>query len=79
MRVMVLLKATADSEAGTLPSTELLAAMGNFNEALMTAGILLSGEGLHPTSRGKRVAFYGAARTVIDGPFAATNELVAGF
>lgn len=79
MRVMVLVKATAESEAGVMPSTELLTAMGKFNEALAEAGILLAGEGLHPSSRGKRVAFDGAARTVVDGPFAATGELVAGF
>jgi hypothetical protein len=79
MRVMVLVKATADSEAGTMPSTELLEAMGKYNEALVEAGILLAGEGLHPSSRGKRIAFDGEGRTVIDGPFAATGELVAGF
>ena len=79
MRVMVLVKATADSKAGTMPSAEILAAMGAFNQALIAAGILLAGEGLHPSSSGKRVAFDGAARTVIDGPFAATGELVAGF
>ncbi|MBP0443259.1 YciI family protein [Roseomonas sp. SSH11] len=79
MRVMVLVKATADSEAGTMPSTELLGAMGRYNEELMKAGILLSGEGLHPSSQGKRVAFDGPGREVIDGPFAATGELVAGF
>ncbi|PTQ12124.1 dehydrogenase [Sphingomonas oleivorans] len=79
MRVMVLVKATKDSEAGIMPSTELLAAMGKFNEELADAGILLMGEGLHPSSKGKRVAFDGAGRTVIDGPFAETRELVAGF
>ena len=79
MRVMVLVKATADSEAGTMPSTELLAAMGQFNEELVRAGILLAGEGLKPSAQGKRVAFDGPRRTVIDGPFAATGELVAGF
>jgi len=79
MRVMVLVKATADSEAGRLPSTELLEAMGRFNEALIEAGILLAGEGLQPSSKGKRVAFDGPDRTVVDGPFAATGELVAGF
>ncbi len=79
MRVMVLVKATKDSEAGTMPSTELLAAMGQFNEVLVDAGILLSGDGLKPSSQGKRVAFDGPSRTVIDGPFAATSELVAGF
>jgi hypothetical protein len=79
MRVMVLVKATADSEAGAMPSTELLTEMGRFNEALVDAGILQAGEGLHPSSKGKRVAFDGPERTVIDGPFAATGELVAGF
>jgi hypothetical protein len=79
MRVMVLVKATEDSEAGHLPSTELLTAMGRFNQELADAGILLAGEGLHPSSKGKRVAFDGAARSVIDGPFGATGELVAGF
>jgi hypothetical protein len=79
MRVMVLVKATKDSEAGLMPSTELLAAMGKFNEELVEAGIMQAGEGLHPSSKGKRVAFEGASRTVVDGPFAATNELVAGF
>jgi hypothetical protein len=79
MRVMVLVKATTDSEAGTMPSTELLEAMGRFNEELAKAGVLLAGEGLHPSSKGKRVAFDGPGRTVIDGPFAETRELVAGF
>jgi hypothetical protein len=79
MRVMVLVKATKDSEAGLMPSTELMEAMGRFNEELVQAGILLAGEGLHPSSKGKRVAFDGAGRTVTDGPFAATGELVAGF
>lgn len=79
MRVMVLVKATAESEAGQMPSTELMAAMGAFNEELVKAGIMQAGEGLHPSSRGKRVAFDGAERRVIDGPFAATGELVAGF
>jgi hypothetical protein len=79
MRVIVLVKATKDSEAGTMPSTELLAAMGKYNEELANAGIMLSGEGLHPSMKGKRVAFVGAKRTVIDGPFAETKELVAGF
>ncbi len=79
MRVMVMVKATTDSEAGVMPSTELLAAMGKYNEELVNAGILLSGEGLHPSSRGKRVAFDGPSRTVIDGPFAETKELIAGF
>jgi hypothetical protein len=79
MRVMVLVKATKDSEAGIMPSTELLAAMGKYNEELVNAGILLAGEGLHPSSKGKRVAFDGPRRSVIDGPFKETRELVAGF
>ena len=79
MRVMVLVKATKESEAGVMPSTELLAAMGKFNEELVKAGIMLAGEGLKPSSQGKRVAFDGPSRTVIDGPFAETRELVAGF
>ena len=79
MRVMVLVKATADSEAGVMPSTELLEAMGRFNEELTDAGILVAGEGLKPSADGKRVAFDGTGRTVTDGPFAATGELVAGF
>jgi len=79
MRVMVMVKATEDSEAGTLPSTELLEAMGRYNEELIGAGIMMAGEGLHPSSKGKRVAFDGPGRTVIDGPFAETRELVAGF
>ena len=79
MRVMVLVKATEDSEAGMLPSTELLSAMGKFNEELVAAGIMKAGEGLKPSSAGKRVAFDGPGRMVIDGPFAETKELVAGF
>jgi hypothetical protein len=79
MRVMVLVKATKESEAGIMPSTELLAAMGKYNEELVNAGILQAGEGLHPSVKGKRVAFDGPSRTVIDGPFAQTSELVAGF
>ncbi|GEP02333.1 YciI family protein [Methylobacterium oxalidis] len=79
MRVMVLVKATKDSEAGMTPSRELLEAMGRFNEDLVDAGIMLAGEGLHPSATGKRVAFDGPSRTVIDGPFAETGELVAGF
>ena len=79
MRVMVLVKATAESEAGVMPSSELLEAMGKYNEELAKAGVLLAGEGLHPSSKGKRVAFDGPSRTVIDGPFAETRELVAGF
>ncbi|MCG7363293.1 YciI family protein [Roseomonas sp. ACRSG] len=76
---MVLVKATQDSEAGTMPPPELLEAMGKYNEELAKAGILLAGEGLKPSSQGKRVAFDGADRTVTDGPFPATGELVAGF
>ncbi len=79
MRVMVLVKATADSEAGQMPSTELMEEMGRFNEALAEAGLLLAGEGLHPSAKGRRVRFDGTGRTVIDGPFPATAELVAGF
>ena len=79
MRVMVMVKATSESEAGKMPSTELLAAMGNFNEELVKAGVLLAGEGLHPSAKGKRVRFSGSQRTVIDGPFTETKELVAGF
>ena len=79
MRVMVIVKATEDSEAGVMPSTELLKAMGSFNDELVTAGVMLAGEGLHPSSRGKRVAFDGPERTVIDGPFAETAALAAGF
>ena len=79
MRVAVLVKATEDSEAGVMPPTELLEAMGNFNEELINAGLMLAGEGIKPSSQGKRVAFDGDSRTVIDGPFAATGELVAGF
>ena len=79
MRVMVLVKATEQSEAGQMPSTELLEAMGRYNEELVKAGVMLAGEGLHPTARGARVRFDGASRTVVDGPFAETKELVAGF
>jgi hypothetical protein len=79
VRVMVLVKASAESEAGEMPTTELLEAMGRYNEELLKAGIMKAGEGLKPSSAGKRVAFDGAGRTVIDGPFAATSELVAGF
>jgi hypothetical protein len=79
MRVMVMVKATSESEAGIMPTPELLEAMGKFNEALVEAGIMLAGEGLHASARGKRVAFDGASRTVVDGPFPATGELVAGF
>jgi hypothetical protein len=79
MRVMVLVKASKDSEAGVMPGQELLTAMGKFNEELVKAGVMLAGEGLHPSSRGKRVRFGSGARTVIDGPFAETKELLAGF
>jgi hypothetical protein len=79
MRVMVIIKADADSEAGVMPSEELLTAMGNYNEELVKAGIMLAGEGLHPSSKGKRVRFSGDTRTVIDGPFAEAKELIAGF
>ena len=79
MRFMVMVKATADSEAGVMPSEELLTAMGNYNEQLTKAGILLAGEGLHPSSKGARIRFSGSNRTVIDGPFSETKELVAGF
>lgn len=79
MRVMVIVKATKDSEAGVLPSKELLTAMGKYNEELVKAGIMLAGEGLKPSSKGKRVRFSGSKRTVIDGPFAETKELIAGY
>jgi hypothetical protein len=79
MRVMVMIKADKDTEAGVMPSRELLAAMGQYNEELVKAGIMLAGEGLHPSSKGKRVRFSGSKRTVIDGPFAETKELLAGF
>ena len=79
MRVMVLVKASPDSEAGVMPSEELLAQMGRFNEELVQAGVMLAGEGLQPSSKGARVHFSGKQRTVIDGPFAETRELVAGF
>ena len=79
MRVMVIIKATKDSEAGVLPSAQLLADMGKFNEELVKAGILLAADGLQPSSRGKRVRFSGDKRTVIDGPFAETKELIAGY
>ena len=79
MRVMVLVKATADSEKGILPQPEMFEAMGRFNEELVNAGILLAADGLTPSSKGKRIAFDGARRAVIDGPFAETKELVAGF
>lgn len=79
MRVMVLVKANQDSEAGALPTQEQFAAMARFNEELVRAGVMLAGEGLHPSFRGKRVRFDGDQRTVIDGPFAETKELIAGF
>src|SRR5262245_21165736 len=79
MRFMVLVKASKDSEAGVMPSREILTEMGKFNEELVKAGVMLAGEGLHPTSKGKRVRFEGTKRTVIDGPFTETKELVAGF
>lgn len=79
MRVMVIVKATADSEAGMMPSAELMEAMGQYNEELAKAGIMLSGDGLKPSAQGRRVAFDGAARIVMDGPFAETKELIAGY
>ena len=79
MRFMILVKATKDSEAGKMPDETMLAEMGKFNEELVKAGVMLAGEGLHPSSKGARVRFSGAKRTVIDGPFTETKELVAGF
>ena len=79
MRFMVIVKATKDSEAGKMPSQKLLAEMGRFNEELVKAGIMQAGEGLHPSSKGARVKFSGSKRTVVDGPFTETKELVAGF
>jgi hypothetical protein len=79
MRYMILIKADKDTEAGVMPDEKLLTEMGNFNEELAKAGVLVSGEGLHPSSKGARVKFSGAKRTVIDGPFAETKELVCGF
>jgi hypothetical protein len=79
MRFMVMVKATKDSEAGKMPDEKLLSAMGKFNEELVKAGVMLAGEGLHPSSKGKRVRFSGSQRTVVDGPFTETKELVAGF
>jgi len=79
MRVMVIIKATKDSEAGVMPSEKLLADMGKFNEELVKAGVMQAGEGLHPSSKGKRVLFSGGKKKVVDGPFAETKELVAGF
>jgi hypothetical protein len=79
MRVMVIIKANERSEAGVMPTEELLIEMGKYNEELIKAGVMLAGEGLHPSSNGRRVRFSGAERTVIDGPFAETKELIAGF
>ena len=79
MRVLVLIKATEESEAGVMPSQELLTEMGNFNEELVKAGVMLAGDGLHPSSKGVRVVFSGGERKVIDGPFAETKELLAGY
>jgi hypothetical protein len=79
MRVMVIVKATKNSEAGVMPSEKLLTEMGNYNEELVKAGILLAGEGLHPSSKGKRIKFSGGKRTVVDGPFTETKELIAGY
>ena len=79
MRFIVLVKASSESEAGIMPSTELLTAMGKFNEELVNAGVMLAGEGLHPSSKGARVNFSGSKTTVVDGPFAEAKELVAGF
>ena len=79
MRVLVIVKANEHSEAGEMPSSELLRAMGDYNDELVKAGIMLAGEGLHPSSKGKRVRFSGAKRSVLDGPFAETKELIAGF
>ena len=79
MRVIVFVKASKESEAGQMPTTEILDAMGKYNEQLVKAGVMLAGEGLHPSSKGKRVKFSGSQRTVIDGPFAETKELIAGY
>ena len=79
MRFMVVVKATKNSEAGMLPTKDLLAAMGRFNDELVKAGVMLAGEGLHPSAKGKRVKFAAGERTVVDGPFAETKELIAGF
>jgi hypothetical protein len=79
MRFMVIVKASPDSEAGVMPSQQLLTEMGRFNEELVKAGVMLAGEGLHPTSKGARVKFSGKTRTVTDGPFAETKELIAGY
>jgi hypothetical protein len=79
MKFMILIKANKDTEAGVLPDQRLLSEMGKFNEELVNAGVMLAGEGLHPSSKGKRIKFSGAKRTVIDGPFDETDELIAGF
>ncbi len=79
MRVMVIIKATKNSEAGVMPSEKLMTDMGNYNEELVKAGIMLAGDGLHPSSKGKRVRFSGGKKSVIDGPFSETKELIAGF
>lgn len=79
MRVMVIVKATRNSEAGVMPGEALMAEMGKFNEELVKAGVMLAGEGLHPSSKGKRVVFSGGKKSVVDGPFAETKELIAGF
>ena len=79
MKVMVIVKASPESEAGVMPSEEILREMGNYNDELVKAGVMLAGEGLHPTSRGKRVRFRGAERSVIDGPFTEAKELIGGF
>jgi hypothetical protein len=79
MKVMVIIKANKDSEAGVMPSEKLLTEMGNFNEQLVKAGIMLAGEGLHPSTKGKRVHFAGTQKTIVDGPFSETKELIAGF
>ncbi|HSK20515.1 MAG TPA: YciI family protein [Longimicrobiales bacterium] len=79
MRFMVIVKADKDSEAGVMPTEQMLADMGNFNDELVKAGVMLAGEGLHPSSKGVRIRFSGSNRTVIDGPFAETKELIAGF
>lgn len=79
MRVMVIVKATKNSEAGVMPSEKLLTDMGNYNEQLVKAGIMLAGDGLHPSAKGKRIKFSGSQRTIVDGPFAETKELIAGY
>jgi hypothetical protein len=79
MKVMVIVKATKNSEAGAMPTEQLLSDMGRYNEELVSAGIMLAGEGLHPSAKGKRIVFSGSNRTVVDGPFAETKELVAGY